>query len=154
MEAELLLRAVARPCWGSCNLCVQFMSSIWVLIWQMDKIVKFFNAGRRGNIPLWLLPSAYTILYFLTQGCTPWVSPTHPPHPSQVKVELRPEPMWPTTPLFLGSGGSNMLKFFDFEKKFQIFACRDLRKKIWAVGGGNDKFFLEKSHMFLGKRPP
>jgi hypothetical protein len=33
---------------------------------------------RRGSIPLWVLPSAYTIFNFLTQGCTP---PPPPPPP-------------------------------------------------------------------------
>ncbi len=29
------------------------------------------NNDRRGSIPLWVQPLAYTIFYFLIQGCTP-----------------------------------------------------------------------------------
>ncbi len=43
-------------------------------------------ADCQDNITLWVLPSAYNIFYFLTQGCTPWVDPTG------VKVRLQPEP--------------------------------------------------------------
>ncbi len=46
-----------------------------------------YHVNRQGSIPLWVLPSAYNIFYFLPHGCTPWV----PPH-TGVKVELQPEP--------------------------------------------------------------
>ncbi len=50
------------------------------------------NAFRdicRGGIPLWVLPSAYTIFYFLPRAVH---LESHPPH-TGVKVGLRPKPM-------------------------------------------------------------
>jgi hypothetical protein len=38
----------------------------------------------------------------------------------------------------LGSGSSNMLEFFDFEKKIQNFCLPGLGKKFWVTNGGNN----------------
>jgi hypothetical protein len=43
-------------------------------------------------------------------------------------------------------GSSNMLEFFNFEKKN--------RKKIWAAKGGNDEFFFGKITHVFGDTPP
>ena len=86
-------------------------------------------------------------------GLLPLRNP-HPPH-TGVKVELRPEPMT-YTPI-LGSGSSNMLEFFEFDKKISNFFCLlGLRKKNFssAGAGATKKFFLEKLGLFLGTRPP
>ncbi len=43
-----------------------------------------------------VLPSAYTIFYFLTQGCTPWVGPPPPSHGGKSRISAQNDitPFW------------------------------------------------------------
>lgn len=38
-------------------------------------VISHLTNIRRGSIPLWVIPSAYTILYFLLPGLYPWLAP-------------------------------------------------------------------------------
>jgi hypothetical protein len=88
-------------------------------------------------------------ILFPRPGLYPLSRPPQPPHEGKSRTSAQTEVTYPT---ILGSGSSNMLEFFEFDKKLN-FCLTGLRKKLGQQKAGTTKK-IGKSHMFLGTRPP
>ncbi len=63
-----------RKCQGQTQVEMSLFQTLmkWSLkFYEGHQFSTEYKSDRRGSIPLWVRPSANTIFYFLTKGCSP-----------------------------------------------------------------------------------
>ncbi len=99
-------------------------------------VFQLITFNRRGSIPLWIQPSAYTKLYFLTQGSTA-------PHPrGKLQTSAQTKVAYPPVQICCW----NFLILRIFSSNF----CLPTSNLFWAAGGGKTNFLKKITHIFLG----